>query len=97
MVVDDEFLPFAPAQFDLIISNLSMHWVNDLPKYFLHFIPHIANIDRSYFKQIKKCLKPDGVFLGSTFGENTLQELRYALHSHIRNFTHLMQKCFIFS
>ncbi len=27
--------------------------------------------------QIKKCLKPDGVFLGATFGENTLQELRH--------------------
>jgi len=65
MVVDEEYLPFAPEQFDLIISNLSMQWINDLP---------------GFFKQIKKCLKPDGVFLGSTFGENTLQELRNSFY-----------------
>src|SRR4051812_35870734 len=28
---DDELLPFADSSFDLAISNLSLHWVNDLP------------------------------------------------------------------
>jgi NADH dehydrogenase [ubiquinone] 1 alpha subcomplex assembly factor 5 len=30
-VCDEEFLPFAPQSFDLIVSNLSLHWTNDLP------------------------------------------------------------------
>jgi len=28
---DEEWLPFAPASFDLIVASLSLHWVNDLP------------------------------------------------------------------
>ena len=28
---DEEYLPFAPATFDLVLSNLCLHWVNDLP------------------------------------------------------------------
>lgn len=31
VVADEEFLPFAPASFDLVLSNLALHWVNDLP------------------------------------------------------------------
>lgn len=31
LVVDEEFLPFPPAHFDLIMSSLALHWVNDLP------------------------------------------------------------------
>ncbi|MCZ6524203.1 MAG: methyltransferase domain-containing protein, partial [Alphaproteobacteria bacterium] len=31
VVCDEELLPFAPASFDLILSVLSLHWVNDLP------------------------------------------------------------------
>jgi len=45
------------------VSNLSLHWVNDLP---------------GSFQQVKKCLKDDGVFIGSMFGGDTLQELRSA-------------------
>src|SRR6185503_8837558 len=30
-VADEEALPFADASFDLIVSALSLHWVNDLP------------------------------------------------------------------
>jgi len=58
---DEEFLPFAPESIDLFISNLSLHWVNDLP---------------GVFKQVRQCLKPDGAFLGSMFGGDTLLELR---------------------
>lgn len=31
---DEEFLPFQNSKFDLVISNLSLHWVNDLPGVF---------------------------------------------------------------
>ena len=51
-------------QYDLIISNLSMHWINDLPE---------------VYKKLYNCLKPDGCFIGSMFGGDTLFELRTAL------------------
>jgi SAM-dependent methyltransferase len=31
LLADEEHLPFEREQFDLVLSNLSMHWVNDLP------------------------------------------------------------------
>ncbi|MDB2415141.1 methyltransferase domain-containing protein [Rickettsiales bacterium] len=64
VVADEENLPFAPNSFDLIVSNLVLHWVNDLP---------------GTFMQIRKMLKPDGVFIANIFGENNLEELRIAL------------------
>lgn len=64
VVADEEYLPFQPDSFDLIISNLSLHWVNDLPGTLL---------------QIKNCLKPDGFFLGSVVGGDSLCELRRCL------------------
>lgn len=60
---DEEHLPFSPASFDLIVSNLSLHWINDLP---------------GAMTQARDVLKPDGVFLASMFGGNTLKELRVA-------------------
>lgn len=65
LIVDEEFLPFKENSFNLVISSLSLHWVNSLPSTLL---------------QIKSILKPDGVFLGSILGGNTLQELRYCLY-----------------
>ncbi len=64
LVADEEFLPFAPNTFDLIVSNLSLHWVNDLPGSLL---------------QINRCLKPDGLFIGTMFGIESLRELRQCL------------------
>ena len=62
VVGDEEFIPFANGSIDLVISNLSMHWINDLP---------------GAFTQIKNCLKPDGAFIASIFGgTNTLKELK---------------------
>ena len=29
--VDEEYLPFPPNTFDLVVSSLALHWVNDLP------------------------------------------------------------------
>jgi NADH dehydrogenase [ubiquinone] 1 alpha subcomplex assembly factor 5 len=62
---DEEALPFAPASLDLILSNLSLHWVNDLP---------------GALVQIRQALKPDGLFLACMLGGATLQELRSALY-----------------
>src|SRR6185369_10730228 len=31
LIADEEWLPFKPASLDLILSNLNLHWVNDLP------------------------------------------------------------------
>ncbi|CAB1104389.1 unnamed protein product [Ectocarpus sp. CCAP 1310/34] len=64
VVADEEFLPFAPASFDLVLSNLALHWVNDLP---------------GALGQIKQVLKPDGAFIGAMLGGSTLTELRSCL------------------
>lgn len=64
LVADEEMLPIAPASCDLVLSNLSLHWVNDLPGALL---------------QIRQSLKPDGLFLGAMLGGETLPELRSAL------------------
>ncbi len=47
--------------YDCIISNLCLHWENDLPR---------------LLQQIHAGLKPGGFFLSSFFGENTMAELR---------------------
>jgi NADH dehydrogenase [ubiquinone] 1 alpha subcomplex assembly factor 5 len=64
LVADEELLPFKEHSFDAILSNLALHWVNDLP---------------GALAQIRSSLKPDGLFLASLFGTGTLQELRTAL------------------
>lgn len=61
---DEEFLPYRSGSLDLVISNLSLHWVNDLP---------------GCLAQIKQCLKPDGLFLCALFGGETLTELRQSM------------------
>lgn len=57
--------PFEDKSFDLVLSSLSLHWINDLPSALL---------------QIKRVLKPDGAFIGSMFGGNTLKELRHCFY-----------------
>ena len=63
-VGDDERQPFAAGSFDLAVSCLSLHAVNDLP---------------GALVQLRRALKPDGLFLGCLFGGDTLKELRVAL------------------
>jgi NADH dehydrogenase [ubiquinone] 1 alpha subcomplex assembly factor 5 len=58
------------------MSNLSLHWINDLPG-ILNFIGfHLINFELGTLIQATKCLKPDGAFVGSIFGGDTLYELR---------------------
>lgn len=64
VAADEEALPFRDGAFDLIVSSLALHWVNDLPGALL---------------QIRRVLKPDGLFLAALFGGGTLAELREAL------------------
>lgn len=64
VAADEEFLPFAPASFDLVVASLSLHWVNDLPGALI---------------QLRQSLKPDGLLLASLPTLGTLAELRGAL------------------
>ena len=64
VVADEEFLPLADHSVDLAISCLALHWVNDLPGALI---------------QIRRALKPDGLFLAAMLGGDTLSELRGAL------------------
>jgi len=64
VVADEEWLPIRQGSLDLILSNLNLHWANDLPGALI---------------QIRNALKPDGLFLGTMFGGRTLQELRDCL------------------
>ena len=61
---DEELLPFAVGSLDLVVSGLSLQFVNDLP---------------GTLVQIRRALKPDGLFLGALLGGRTLFELREAL------------------
>jgi SAM-dependent methyltransferase len=64
VTLDAERLPFADQSFDLFVSPLLLHWVNDLPGALI---------------QLRQALKPDGLLLASLFGGETLRELRYSL------------------
>ncbi len=57
-------LPVAEGSADLIVSLMTLHWANDLP---------------GALTQIRRALKPDGLFLGTLLGAGTLKELRAVL------------------
>lgn len=59
-----EYLPYEPESFDLAMSSLSLHWINDLP---------------SVLTQINTALKPDAPFIAAMSGGDTLYELRGSL------------------
>lgn len=63
VIADEEALPFADASLDLAVSTLGLHHVNDLP---------------GTLVQIRRALKPDGLFLAALLGGETLMELRQA-------------------
>jgi len=60
---DIERLPFSENTFDLVFSSLSMQWCNDLNAALL---------------EAKRVLKPGGLFVFTTFGPDTLKELRHS-------------------
>ncbi len=64
IAADEEILPFAEGSFDLIVAHLVLHWVNDLPGALI---------------QLRRALKPDGLFIASLPLTGTLAGLRAAL------------------
>jgi len=63
VTADEEALPFRDGSLDLVVSGLALHFANDLP---------------GVLAQIRRALKPDGLFLAALFGGDTLTELRQA-------------------
>ncbi len=61
---DAEHLPLAAGRLDLAVSALGLQTANDLPGALI---------------QIRRALKPDGLFLGALVGGRTLHELRAVL------------------
>jgi malonyl-CoA O-methyltransferase len=69
-------LPFAGVSCDLVWSNLALQWVNDLPRAFAEF---------------RRVLKVGGLLSFTTFGPDTLREVRRAFagldgHTHTSRF-----------
>ncbi len=62
--LDSENLGLAPESLDLVTSVAALHFANDLP---------------GIFAQIRRALKPDGLFLACIAGGLTLHELRTCL------------------
>ncbi|MFO7859500.1 MAG: malonyl-ACP O-methyltransferase BioC [Ectothiorhodospiraceae bacterium] len=56
-----ESLPFRDRSVDLLFSNLTFQWVGDLDR---------------LFEECQRVLRPDGLLMFSTFGPDTLRELR---------------------
>ncbi|HEX9903342.1 MAG TPA: methyltransferase domain-containing protein [Propylenella sp.] len=63
-VADEEALPIGAASIDLFASALALQWTNDLP---------------GALVQVRRALRPDGLFLAAMTGGETLMELREAL------------------
>lgn len=63
VAADEEALPFADASLNLVVSALSLHFVNDLPGTLI---------------QIRRALKPDGLLLAALLAGDSLAELREA-------------------
>ncbi len=64
VAIDGEALPFSAQKFDLVLAHCSLHWVNDLPGALI---------------QLRRAMRPGGLFLASMPVLGTLQELRTAL------------------
>jgi malonyl-CoA O-methyltransferase len=74
---DMNALPFSGVAFDLVWSNLALQWVNDLPR---------------AFAEMRRVLKVGGLLTFTTFGPDTLKEIRAAFaradgHTHTNRFT----------
>ncbi|GJL75180.1 malonyl-ACP O-methyltransferase BioC [Nitrosomonas sp.] len=73
LCADMERLPVKDESVGMVWSNLALQWCNDLDK---------------TFREVNRILKTDGLFMFSTFGPDTLQELRQAF-GHEDAFIHV--------
>lgn len=76
LCADVEALPLAANSIEMVWSNLAVQWCNDLP---------------GAFAEMHRVLKPEGLLMFSTFGPDTLKELRQAFkgvdgHNHLNRF-----------
>jgi malonyl-CoA O-methyltransferase len=74
LCADIESLPIASNSMDLAWSNLALQWCNDLD---------------AAFNEVARVLQPESLFVFSTFGPDTLKELRAATsngHTHVSRF-----------
>ncbi len=74
---DLEQLPFGDNSFDLIFSSLTLQWCNDLP---------------ATMQDLLRVLKPGGLLMFTTFGPDTLKQLRSCWRQiddavHVNQFT----------
>jgi len=67
---DADYLPLKDRSLDLVVSNLTLQWC--------------PNLDQT-FAEIRRVLKPDGLFMFSTLGPDTLKELRQSWKTVDRN------------
>lgn len=63
LALDEEALPIRDESLDLVLSSLTLQWVNDLPGTLI---------------QIRRALRPDGLFMAAIIGGESLKELREA-------------------
>ncbi|MFC3695471.1 methyltransferase domain-containing protein [Chenggangzhangella methanolivorans] len=61
LVADPQAIPLAAESFDLVVSGLALQFADDLP---------------GVFAQVRRLLRPDGLFLVALLGGDTLTELR---------------------
>lgn len=73
LCADVEALPIASGSFDMVWSNLALQWCNDLP---------------ATFVELQRVLKVEGLLIFSSFGVDTLHELRAAFHD-VDGYNHL--------
>jgi malonyl-CoA O-methyltransferase len=73
LCADVEALPVASGTIGMVWSNLALQWCNDLP---------------ATFVELNRVLKVDGLLIFSSFGVDTLQELRTAFHD-VDGYNHL--------
>ncbi len=76
LCADMHRLPLADASVDVVFSSLAFQWIEDLP---------------ALFTEVRRVLRPEGVLMFSTFGPDTLHELRAAWaavdeRAHVNNF-----------
>jgi malonyl-CoA O-methyltransferase len=73
LCADVEALPLAAQSVDMVWSNLAVQWCNDLP---------------ATFVELHRVIRTDGLLMFSTFGPDTLHELRVAFNG-VDGFNHV--------